>query len=485
MLRRSLSFIAAALLTSSSAMAVNIATDGTGDYLIAPLYTYNNGYQTHLTLMNTDNEHAYLVRGVIRRGKDTREVKDFTLMMSPGDVWTATIADGRIISDDDSNWDENGLDLPVEESEGYIEFFVLAELNNDDPRVANVLENSDYTYAYQSTTVNASKIDKKALKELFAQAIGGYNINQIIGNPDLSLVVPASEISSDAIGGYVRLESTTRDMLSTSIPLFAFENAREKGTSLVGTGFIPGEISNVSAYLGDNVKAIRDLLRHKYISVPYDRRDGGDTQVVLTFILDGNDIDEGNTGAVQDRTYKQLFRNLSEQYPKETLACISGSLQDYIEEKFGDSTDPDIKPANPSISPYTNPTCTLRGGYTLKLSPNSNGSEEVNFINVSTAQSFEASKEYSRVITYQTESGKIRTVVERLPWNDFNPDDYLQGMFQIHDVQNIYDTEDGIKFDDGQTVDGTLQAAYIPTFFDIKIVNGQPFINWNYAITTK
>jgi len=485
MLRGTLSLITSALL-ATSAMAVEISTDRTGDYLIAPLYTYNNGYQTHITLMNTDNDHAYLVRGVVRRGKDSQEVKDFTIMMSPGDVWEATIADGRIVSTDDSNWDELGLNLPIEAGEGYVEFFVLAELNNEDPRVANVLNNSNYTQAYQSTTVNVSTIDKKNLKELFAQALGAYNINEIFGSPDLSLVVPPSQINSDAIGGYVRLESTVNDLLSTSIPLFAFENAREKGSSIGGAGFIPGEVSNVSAYLGDNQKAIRDLLRYNYISVPYDRTNGGDTQVVLTFILDGNDLDEGNTGAVQDRTYKQLFRNMSEKYPVETLECLQGkALEEYVKEKFGNSEDPDIKPAKPNISPYKNPTCTLRGGYILKLYPNNNGSEEVNFINVSTAQTIEEKKTYSRIITYQTESGKIRTITEKLRWNDFNKEDYVKGMFQIHNILNVYDKEDGIRFDDGQTVDGTLDAAYIPTFFDIKVVNGQPFLNWNYAIATK
>jgi hypothetical protein len=469
MLKKSLlSFVASAMI-ASSAMAVNVAQDGTGDYLVAPMFTYGNGYKTHLKLMNTDNQHAYLIRGVVRSKVDSHELMDFTVMMSPGDVWEATIENGKITSTDDSNWEGN-LNAIVNEETGYVEFFVLAQLDNNNSAVANKLVASNYTGAYQSSTVDIAKIEKDDLKQLFVEALGGENIASVTGAADLTYVVSPKDINDDAIGGFVRIESVTNGTLSTSLPLFAFENAREGSSNIDGSGFIPGDVTNVGAYIGAQEKNIRDLLRHNYVSIPYSL-DNSDARATFTFILDHNTLDEGDTGAVQDRYYKQVIRNMSEKYPQETINCLTGSaLIEYVTSTFNDA-------ANPNISPYNPPSCELAGGYRIKFK------NEVDGINVSAALTFEANKKYQRIITYQTQDGSMRTVTESLKWNDVDPADYMAGMYQVHDIQNSYDLEDGTPYDDGQTVDGTGKAAYIPTYFDIKIVDGKPFLNWNYALT--
>jgi hypothetical protein len=468
MLKKGLISLATAAMLASSALAVTISQDGTGDYLVAPMFTYGNGYKTNLKLMNTDNSHAYLVRGVVRSKADSHELMDFTVMMSPGDVWEATIENGKIVSNDDSNW-EGSLDAIVNEDTGYVEFFILAELDNNNEAVKNALVCSNYTQDYKSTTVDVCSIEKSTLKTLFVQALGGENIATVTSDPDLNLVVAPDEINSDAIGGFVRIESIVNGTLSTAIPLFAFEKAREKGDNLNGNGFIPGDLSVDAAYLGENQKNIRDLLRYNYISMPYSL-DNSDARAVFTFLLDFNNIDEGNTGALQDRYYKQVFRNMEEKYPKESIACLQGEdLIEYVTTNYDDA-------ANPNISPYIPPVCTLDSGYRIKFK------NEVDGINISNALAFEANKKYTRTIEYQGSDGTRKVKVEELNWNDVDPADYLSGMYQIHDIQNSYDLEDGHQFDDGQTVDETSKAAYIPTFFDIKIIDGNPFLNWNYSI---
>jgi len=468
MLKKGLMSLAASALLATSAMAVNIAQDGTGDYLVAPMYTYGNGYKTYLKLMNTDNNHAYLIRAVVRSKVDSHELIDFTIMMSPGDVWEAKIADGKITSNDDSNW-EGTLDAAIGEDTGYVEFFVLAELDNTNPAVAAAIKSSNYTNAYKQSTIDVAKIDKADLKALFTQALGGENVANITGAADLTYVLSPKDINDDAIGGFVRIESTTNGTLSTSLPLFAFENAREGSSNVDGNGFIPGDTTNVAAYVGAKEKEIRDLIRYNYVSMPYSL-ENSDARATFTFILDGNDVDEGNTGAVQDRYYKQVIRNMSEKYPEETISCLEGAeLISYVTSHYDDA-------ANPNISPYNPPSCELSGGYKVKFN------NEVDGVNVSHALAFEANKKYTRTITYQAKDGTMKTVSEQVRWNDVDPADYTAGMFQIHNIQNSYDLEDGIQYDDGQTVDGTLKAAYIPTYFDIKIVDGKPFMNWNYAL---
>ena len=379
--KKLVSFVASALLVSSAMAAPNIATDGTGDYLVAPMYTFANGYETKLVLMNTDNEHSYLIRASVRRAKDSDEVLDFTIMLSPGDVWDATIANNRIVSTDDSNW--NGtLDEELHNAEtGYVDFYILAELNNNKPEVAAKLHHSNYSAAYKTTTTDVISIDKTDLKNLFVTALGGENAaTRDPSVADLSYVLDPSQISSDAIGGYVTISSTSNDMLHTTIPLFAFEHTRETGGNLADPGFAPGEPTYPGRYLGaGGMVGVLNLIRYNYVSIPYNLVDG-DAKVNFTFIQDYNAVDEGNTGKVQDRSFKQNFRNMSEKYPVETMSCLEGqALIDYVTSKF-----PDAK--NPNISIYNPPSCTLKGGYTLTMA------NEVDGIVVSKALSFESNK---------------------------------------------------------------------------------------------
>ena len=203
-------------------------------------------------------------------------------MMSPGDVWEATIKDGKIYSADDSNWGE--LNATVEEGTGYVEFFVLAQLNNEHPAVKEALQCSNYSDAYKKTTVDVCKIEKDTLKTLFVDALGGENIASQTAAPDLTYVVEPRDINDDAIGGFVRIESVTNGTFSTSIPLFAFENAREGSSNINGNGFIPGDVTKTEEYV--NETDIRNLLRYDYVSIPYNLENGGDTRVTFTFILD-------------------------------------------------------------------------------------------------------------------------------------------------------------------------------------------------------
>ncbi len=476
MKKRVVSIVASAILASSAMAAANVATDGTGDYLVAPMYTFSNGYTTKLVLMNTDNDHAYLVRGVVRSGVDSHEIKDFTIMMSPGDVWDATIADDRIVSNDDSNWN-----IPLDESlkgvdTGYVEFYVLAELDNNKPEVAAALRHSNYTDAYKMVTTDVASIDKADLKNFFIAALGGENAaTRDPASADLSYVLTPAQISSDAIGGYVTISSTINDTLHTTLPLFAFEHTRENGANLDTIGMAPGEPSRIEPYVGGNQGRtdILNLLRYNYVSIPYSL-ENSDAKLNFTFIQDYNSVDEGNTGKIQDRSFKQNFRNMSEKYPAETVNCLQGQeLIDYVTATYDDAK-------NPNISVYNPPKCEIRAGYSLTLA------NEVDGVIVSQALAFEANKKYTRVLTYWTKDDTYKTVEESLPWNDVDPADYATGMYQIHNIQNIYDLEDGVQFDDGQTEYGqTLQAGYIPTYFDIKILDGKAFLNWNYAITNK
>jgi hypothetical protein len=95
----------AALGAAGTAEAVHISPDGLGQVLIFPYYTVRGGHFTAISIINTqDNTKAVKVRFL--EGKNSREVLDFNLFLSPADVWTGAIVQtsngARLISNDNS-----------------------------------------------------------------------------------------------------------------------------------------------------------------------------------------------------------------------------------------------------------------------------------------------------------------------------------------------------------------------------------------------
>ncbi len=74
-----------------SAQAVNVATDNLGQVLIFPYYTVRGGWNTLLNVTNTSNR---VVAAKVRfhESHNSRDVFDFNLILSPHDVWTATVS---------------------------------------------------------------------------------------------------------------------------------------------------------------------------------------------------------------------------------------------------------------------------------------------------------------------------------------------------------------------------------------------------------
>lgn len=75
---------------AGTASAVHVNPDGLGQVLIYPYYTVRAGNDTYLSVVNTTaSTKAVKVRFL--EGKNSREVLDFNLYLSPYDVWTGAI----------------------------------------------------------------------------------------------------------------------------------------------------------------------------------------------------------------------------------------------------------------------------------------------------------------------------------------------------------------------------------------------------------
>lgn len=74
--------------------ALEVAESGTGHILVMPYYNAQNGNQSVFHLTNTDVNNGKAVKVRFRGASNSDDVLDFQVFMSPGDVWTAAVAQG-------------------------------------------------------------------------------------------------------------------------------------------------------------------------------------------------------------------------------------------------------------------------------------------------------------------------------------------------------------------------------------------------------
>ena len=82
--------------TASAAPAdgFDISESGAGQILFVPYYSAQNGNMTVLHVVNTNTTKGKAVKVRFRGASNSDDVLDFQVFMSPGDVWTAAVAQG-------------------------------------------------------------------------------------------------------------------------------------------------------------------------------------------------------------------------------------------------------------------------------------------------------------------------------------------------------------------------------------------------------
>jgi hypothetical protein len=77
----------------TGANAADISRSGTGQALLFPYYTTNGGWVTTFNVMNTENK-SLAVRLRFHEYKNSRDVLDFVVVLSPYDAWTGWVQIG-------------------------------------------------------------------------------------------------------------------------------------------------------------------------------------------------------------------------------------------------------------------------------------------------------------------------------------------------------------------------------------------------------
>ncbi|GAA4418996.1 hypothetical protein GCM10023090_04610 [Acidovorax lacteus] len=79
---------------ANQATALSINEAGTGHILIVPYFTTQGTNATLLNITNTDTSNGKLVKIRFRGASNSDDIFDFTLALSPGDVWAAKVSQG-------------------------------------------------------------------------------------------------------------------------------------------------------------------------------------------------------------------------------------------------------------------------------------------------------------------------------------------------------------------------------------------------------
>lgn len=76
----------------NAATVLEVNPAGLGHSLLVPYYTAQGGNDTYFSIVNTDMRNGKAVKIRFRGASNSDDVLDFTILLSPGDVWAASIS---------------------------------------------------------------------------------------------------------------------------------------------------------------------------------------------------------------------------------------------------------------------------------------------------------------------------------------------------------------------------------------------------------
>ncbi len=370
---------AALAIMGTAAAAMQLATDGTGDYLISPVYYGVGNFKTDLKVVNTNTTNAVVAKVIVRGGKESKELVDFALYLTPGDVWTGKIyqdSDGDVYieSHDDSlmfGMKEKTITVPDKNASGKCD---NKELKIITPIVSGTLpggkvdlterasaKNDEARRGYVEVIGVAAYDPNKILdvinKELNVSKFTwneGCEFNKTLFYTGIRILDQKYDINvsddlgahkptgADLTGEQVIYATATddKDKRFMKLPMLAIEDAHTQ--DLEGDGVLKSEYD-----LGDtgSITQLHTILNKKHVYVLYDgnedQTDIVPTQVIFTYPY--MNIAEYNLSAQT----AMLFRDMSETAAACKFKCTSG---------FDNGCTP--------TSPDGNPEDELSGGIT-------------------------------------------------------------------------------------------------------------------------
>jgi len=214
--------VAGAFVAAGTANAtLELQDDGIGHILLVPYFTTQNGNSTLFNIVNTDTVKGKAVKVRFRGGRDSDDIFDFQVFLSPGDVWSANVSQNSSgLSFLTVASDENTCTLPnkgvlnstpfvlgrlsaadqangIGTREGYIEIFNMADIPSGDTTTNPVYATIKHTASGGAPTCNETIL---------------ANIEQTYSN---LIVAAGTEAAANAAPGTVTaLQSPTTGLMA-------------------------------------------------------------------------------------------------------------------------------------------------------------------------------------------------------------------------------------------------------------------------------
>ena len=110
---------------AAPATTLKVTPEGIGHILVVPYFTAQEGNATLLNIVNTDETNGKAVKVRFRGASNSDDVFDFTLFLSPGDVWAAEISQNPSTGLARLSTPDNSCTLPTQVNRD----FITARLN--------------------------------------------------------------------------------------------------------------------------------------------------------------------------------------------------------------------------------------------------------------------------------------------------------------------------------------------------------------------
>jgi len=182
-----------ALGVTGAAQAVNVNPDGLGQALIYPYYTTRadsagNAYGTLMSVVNS-TASAKAVKVRFLEGKNSREVLDFNLFLSPFDVWTAAILPDTATSGAKVGTVDLSCTLPpfsTSPTAPFVSFVNFAYTGSSDDKGGSTLDRTKEGYfeIIEMATYTSSSTTGKAVTHVNGVPPCGANLNDAQASAD-------------------------------------------------------------------------------------------------------------------------------------------------------------------------------------------------------------------------------------------------------------------------------------------------------------
>lgn len=273
-------------LMAGAAFAVGVNPGGKGESLVAPMVMVAGGWESEIRLTNTDPNNSVVLKLVFHERALSREVLDFFVFLSPGDVWRGTAKSmgsnrlGIESSDDSALYVPTGTNscpAAVATSVGFNPSNVISVSGQDaNFTYLTVLQARTFNAATTvsvngvTTPLGAAPVDKAKILRAYSDAC---NAN-----------TPFTALSTnDAVTGDVTMRSASNGNV-LSLPMVALDTVNNIQYHKIGqytafNGLATDPVTGVSIGKGP----IEDALWANDFVIPFNLTAGNQTYATVTF----------------------------------------------------------------------------------------------------------------------------------------------------------------------------------------------------------